>query len=102
MSSQFHRVVEDPPNNQHIVVAAADQEVSWPVDRPTGRAGAAVRQMPRKDPVAQFRTGRPPNSVTARRRVSNSCSDQCLVALACFCSEPVVRPRENRNDVVLG
>ncbi len=67
-----------------------------------GRVSAAGGQVPGEHSGSQLRAGCMPDILAPRCRVANGGGDQHLVTLSRFLAEPLVRPRKDRNDVVLG
>ncbi|NYF98819.1 hypothetical protein [Janibacter cremeus] len=82
--------MKDSADDQDAAVATANQEVPRTADTSTARVVATLCQMPGEDPIAQLWAHRPPYIITVRGRVSNTCGDQCLVALARFLPELVL------------
>lgn len=100
VAADVHRVVKYSADDKYTPVKSANQKMSRATDTSTGRPESAVRQVPRNDPLPELRALDQAGIIGSSCNVPYCSDDQRLITLSSLFTELLVRPRENRCDIV--
>ena len=99
MAAQFHRVVENPADDDHLTVDPVDDEVAGSAYGVRPGAVAAAAQVPSTYVVTEFGALVAAGAGWVRGDVADGCRDEPLVALACWRAKLILGPSEDVDDV---